>query len=118
MAEVAYTDEFGEWFDALDEGQQDDVSFSVGLLREMGVALPFPHSSALKGSKHPLRELRCQSSGRPLRVIYAFNPVRDAVLILGGDKTGDDRFYERMVRKAEGLWEEYLADKPWKKADE
>jgi hypothetical protein len=57
-----------------------------------------------------LRELRIQSLGRPLRVIYAFDPLRQAVLILGGDKTGDDRFYERMIPRSEKIWERYLQE--------
>jgi hypothetical protein len=118
MSEVAYTDDFGEWFDSLAEAEQDDVAFSVGLVREYGVTLGHPHSSAIKGAKHALRELRCQSSGRPLRIFYAYNPVRDAVMILGGDKTGDDRFYERNVAKAEKIWEQYLNEKAWEDEEE
>ena len=115
MAEVAFTDEFGAWLNRLSEEEQDDVAFSIELLQEMGVALPFPHSSAIKGSRHPLRELRCKSQGRPLRIVYAFNPVRDAVLILGGDKGGDKRFYERMIARSEAIWDEYLTTRPWEK---
>ena len=44
-----------------------------------------------------MRELRIQSEGRPLRVFYAFDPRRSAILLIGGDKTGDDRSYERMI---------------------
>jgi hypothetical protein len=55
-----------------------------------------------------LRELRIQSVGRPFRVFYAFDPARQAVVLIGGDKTGDARFYERMVPLAERLWKEYL----------
>ena len=82
----------------------------VGLLEEKGVTLRFPYSSEIKGSQVALRELRVQSGGRPLRVFYAFDPRRRAVLLLGGDKTGDDRFYETFVARAEQLWAEYLAD--------
>jgi len=41
-----------------------------------------------------MRELRVQCGGRPLRVFYAFDPTRSAILIIGGDKTGDNRFYD------------------------
>jgi hypothetical protein len=41
-------------------------------------------------------------------VFYAFDPNRDAVLLIGGIKTGDDRFYDRMVPTAENIWREYL----------
>jgi hypothetical protein len=68
------------------------------------VSLGFPYSSAIEGSRHALRELRIQHGGRPYRVLYAFDPERQAVLLLGGDKTGHDRFYEEHVprRKASG----------------
>jgi hypothetical protein len=48
-----------------------------------------------------MRELRVQSSGEPLRGFYAFDPRRTAILLIGGDKTGDDRFYETMIPIAE-----------------
>lgn len=57
-----------------------------------------------------MRELRVQSSGRPLRVFYAFDPRRSAILLIGGDKTGDRRFYERMVPIADELYDIYIAE--------
>lgn len=47
----------------------------------------------------------------PIRVFYAFDPKRQAVLLLGADKTGRKRFYEEMIKRAEALWEEYLQEK-------
>jgi hypothetical protein len=78
------------------------------MLEMWGPTLPFPYGSALKGSKLSLRELRVQSGGKPLRVFYAFDPIRQAVLLLGGDKTGDGRFYDRLIPKAEKIFEVYL----------
>jgi hypothetical protein len=69
----------------------------------------FSYTSDIKGSP-ALRELRVQSRGHPLRVFYALDPLRRAVLLLGGDKTGDDRFYETFVPHAERIWTEYLDD--------
>ncbi len=57
-----------------------------------------------------MRELRVQSGGRPLRVFYAFDPRRSAILLIGGDKTGNDRFYERMVPIADQLYDVYIAE--------
>ena len=57
-----------------------------------------------------MREMRVQSGGRPLRVFYAFDPRRSAILLIGGDKTGDDRFYERMVPIADQLYDLYIAE--------
>jgi len=73
-----------------------------------GRALGHPYTSAINGSAIALRELRIQAGGRPLRVFYAFDPVRQAVLLIGGDKTGDNRFYETMIPMAERIWKEYL----------
>ena len=111
MVEIIVTGDFREWYETLSEDDLDAVNRVVGLLEVKGVALPFPYSSALKGSKkYALRELRAQSGGRPLRIFYAFDPARDAVLLIGGDKTGNDRFYEEHTPKAESLWEEYLRE--------
>lgn len=83
---------------------------SVGLLETLGVTLRSPHSSAIKGATFALRELRTQSHGDPLRIFYGFDPTRRAVLLIGGDKTGDGRFYERMIPIAEKLWRRYLEE--------
>ena len=109
MVEVIGTAVFEAWYLALGEKDTDAVDFGVGLLEERGAALPFPYCSAIRDSRYPLRELRIQSGGRPIRVLYAFDPRRRAVLLIGGDKTGDERFYRRMVRFGEKLWVEYLA---------
>ncbi len=105
---MIHTDEFGEWWAALTEDEQDDVARVVEFLRGAGVLLKFPHSSALEGTKAPLRELRPRQGASPLRVVYAFDPHRDAVLLIGGDKGGDARFYERIIPRAERIWKEYL----------
>lgn len=108
---VEYTDEFGEWYSGLSEPQQDDITAGTLLLMELGPQLPFPHSSGINGSKHAhMRELRVQSGGRPLRVFYAFDPRRSAILLIGGDKTGDNRFYERMVPVADDLYDTYIEE--------
>ncbi len=113
--EVRFTDEFGAWWDGLSEVEQDRVAFTVGLLEERGVTLQQPYSSAIKGASFALRELRTQAEGDPLRTFYVFDPSRQAVLLIGGDKTGDDRFYERMIPIAERIWNEYLEETGQKK---
>jgi hypothetical protein len=55
-----------------------------------------------------MRELRIQHEGPPYRILYAFDPVRSAFLIVGGDKTGDDRWYDGMVPKADTIYEGHL----------
>ncbi len=108
---VEFTDEFERWWSELDEVVQDGVDRGVRLLEAKGPSLPFPHSSDIRNSRHGnLRELRVQVGGEPYRVFYAFDPRRTAILLIGGCKTGDDRFYERMVPMAERIYDEHLAD--------
>lgn len=108
---VEYTDEFGEWWATITETQQEDVTSIVELLMEYGPRLPFPHSSGIEDSRHThMRELRVQSGSRPIRIFYAFDPRRAAILLIGGDKTGDDRFYERMVPVADRLYDDHLTE--------
>jgi hypothetical protein len=107
--DVKYTDEFGEWWSGLTEGEQEDVAASVELLERKGPQLPFPFSSGINGSRHPhMRELRIQHAGRPYRVLYAFDPRRMAILLIGGDKTGNDRWYNENVPLADRLYDEHL----------
>ncbi len=107
--DVEYTDEFEEWWGSLSEQEQVSVAASVGLLEERGPSLGHPHSSGIHGSRHGhMRELRTQHGGRPLRTLYAFDPRRMAILLIGGDKTGDDRWYEVHVPIADRLYDEHL----------
>jgi len=107
--EVEYTDEFEQWWAGLSEAEQESVAASVGLLEQFGPQLPFPHSSGIERSKHGhMRELRIQHKGRPYRVLYAFDPRRVAILLIGGDKTGNDRWYEQFVPLADRLYDEHL----------
>ena len=109
--DIEYTDEFERWWETLIEEAQIDVDAVVGLLQECGPHLPFPYSSGINGSKHShMRELRIQHQGRPLRVLYAFDPQRTAILLLGGDKTGNNRWYKVHVPIADRLYDEYLEE--------
>ena len=103
--EIEYTDEFGDWWATLTETEQEDVDAYVQRLEARGPSLPFPHSSGIKGSR---RELRVQSHGNPFRVFYAFDPRRTAILLIGGDKTGNDRFYEEMIPVADDLYDQHI----------
>ena len=108
--DVEYTDQFSQWWDDLTLAEQRSIGLGVDLLEERGPNLDFPHSSGIRSSRHSnMRELRVQSGGRPLRIFYAFDPRRSAILLIGGDKTGNNRFYARFVRQADDLYDEHLA---------
>ena len=98
MWDVLYTNEFGTWFQALTEDQQDAVVARVELLEAGGPALGRPTVDTIMGSRHPnMKELRV-SKGGAIRILFAFDPQRQAVLLIGGDKTGQwTRWYERAI---------------------
>lgn len=109
MWDVEYTDELGAWWAALSEAEQESIDASVRLLEQKGPNLGFPHSSGIEGSRHAhMRELRVQHQGRPYRIIYAFDPRRCAILLLGGDKTGNDRWYIVHVPIADNLYDIHM----------
>ena len=111
MWEVEYTDEFKDWWDTLSWDEQAVIDSGVSLIEKFGPSLPFPYSSSIKQSRHGnMRELRSQYAGKPFRTFYVFDPRRTAILLIGGDKTSDDRFYDVMVPKADKIYDEYLKE--------
>lgn len=109
--EIEYTDEFGEWWDDLDEEEQMSITASVEQLEANGPRLGYPHSSGIIGSRHRnMRELRIQHAGEPYRVLYAFDPRRAAILLIGGNKKGVEgkRFYNEMITRADRLYDVHL----------
>ena len=82
----------------------------VNILGEQGPNLPRLHADTLKGSKiSNLKELRVQHKGDPYRVLFAFDPNREALLLIGGNKAGDKKWYDRMIPLAEAIYEKHLA---------
>jgi len=108
---VEYTDEFKAWWDQLSEADQEAVARSVEMLQRIGPSLGRPHIDGVKNSRHSnLKELRTQRGGKPYRTLFAFDPRRRGILLIGGDKTGDGRFYRRMIPLADKLYDEYLQE--------
>jgi len=108
---VEYTNEFERWWETLSEAEQVDIDAVVRLLEARGPQLPFPYSSGVNRSRHGrMRELRIQHVGMPYRILYAFDPRRVAILLLGGNKTGDDGWYDRFVPLADDLYDEHLVE--------
>ena len=102
--------EFNEWWKTLTEAEMEDVRASVVLLREKGPLLDRPHVDSLKGSRHKnMKELRVQHAGEPYRIFFAFDPERAAILLIGGSKKGDNRFYKKMVPLADAIFDSHLA---------
>ena len=107
--EVEYTKQFEVWWDSLSEDEQVEISAKVELLEEFGPVLPRPHADVITTSRHAnMKELRGKVEGRHLRVLYAFDPRRMALLLIGGDKTGDPNWYEKFVPIADDLFDEHL----------
>ena len=107
--EVEVSDKFKTWYEDLSEPEQNSVERVVLMLMEAGPALGYPQSTGVKQSKFShMRELRIQHEGRPYRILYAFDPNRMALLLLGGDKTGDEHWYDKMVPKADAIYKEHL----------
>lgn len=108
---TARTDYFDIWYETLGKDEKIDVDAMVEVLEERGPMLPFPYSSGVNGSKYRhMRELRIQHKGRPYRILYAFDPLRVAILLLGGDKTGDKKWYDKSVPVADRLYGEHIIE--------
>lgn len=109
--EVEFTEEFGAWWDSLTVPEQESISFVVSLLQEYGPNLKRPHADTLEGSAYPnMKELRCQHEGNPYRVLYAFDPRRVGILLIGGDKTGNASWYEEFIPKADAIYKQHLEE--------
>jgi hypothetical protein len=111
MGEIITTDEFSDWFCGLGDDQAKAIVHVVEILRLKGTTLGHPYSSAIKGSRYPFRELRSQRYASALRVIYAYSPEQNAVLLIAGDKAGNPRFYQEIIPKAERIWKQYLKER-------
>lgn len=108
--EVEFTDECESWWNGLTAEEQEDVDAMVLLLEQHGPALRRPHVGLIVTSKHQnMKELVVQHAGRPDRVLFVFDPRRCAVLLIGGDKIGNARWYEEFVPKADKIYDDHLA---------
>ena len=118
---VLFHDAFDAEFQALDEAVQDELLAHAKLLGEFGPNLGRPTVDGLKGSKHAnMKELRFDGGGGIWRVAFAFDPKRQAILLVGGDKGGADqrRFYKRLIAVADKRFDEHLAELAATKAKE
>ncbi len=112
MWRVTTTRAFDEWFADLDGDSEAEVIAVVELLKLLGPRLGRPHADTLKGSKHAnMKELRTRTANTVLRIAFAFDPDRTAILLIGGNKSGvgKRRFYKQLLEKAEALYAAHLA---------
>lgn len=100
--EIVLVEEFEAWIKSLERAQSTRINAHIALLAEYGPNLGRPHVDVFKGAKiGNLKELRVQISGDPWRILFAFDPARRAILLVGGNKRGDARWYEVNIPIAE-----------------
>ena len=105
--------DFETWFLTLDSKVRVEIAAKINLLASVGPRLGRPHADTLKGSAFPnMKELRIQVGGDPWRVLYAFDPTRAAILLVGGNKGGDKRFYDVHLPIADDRYREHLKTLP------
>jgi hypothetical protein len=109
--EVEATDQFLEWWHGLSPQQQLSVTDRVGLLEERGPDLGRPIVDRIHTSRHRnTKELRASKDGA-LRVLFMFDPRRQVILLLGGDKSGEwNAWYEWAIPAADDFYDGYLAE--------
>lgn len=106
MWTVVFEDEFESWFLGLNEDERESVTAMLFLLEIHGPQLSRPYADVIHVNRlSHLKELRIQHRGKPLRAFFAFDPLRQAVVLCAGDKSGNDkRFYREMVPQAEAIY--------------
>lgn len=111
MWTVLLSPRFESWLSEQKEALQEKMLADLGKLKVYGPDLPRPYADTLKGSQYRnMKELRVQFSGKPIRAFYAFDPVRQAIVLCAGDKSHDKRFYIRMIRIADDEFSAWLAE--------
>jgi hypothetical protein len=98
-------------FEDFAEDVQDELLAHLKVLEQFGPELGRPHVDALKGSKHAnMKELRFSADGGVWRIAFAFDPKREAVVLVGGDKSGgsEKRFYKNLIKNADARFDQHL----------
>lgn len=108
---VSFAEEFEAEYDALPKEVQDAILARALLLEREGPMLGRPHADTLTGSKHAnMKELRCTAADGVWRIAFAFDPDRQAILLVGGDKSGgsEKRFYKSLIARAIDRFDRHL----------
>ncbi len=107
--DVQFDAAFLVWFEGLIEALQDEILAHVALLRDRGPQLGRPFVDMVEGSSHTnMKELRVQFKGDPWRILFAFDPARTAILLVGGNKRGDKRWYKKHLPIADERFKQHL----------
>jgi len=114
--EIERTDEIAEWIKSLDDDAREAILKNLIILRGIGPALGRPYVDTVKQSRHKnMKELRVQNKMRLYRIFFIFDVDRQAILLIGGDKRGIKRFYEKMIPLADELYDKILRSRKEKK---
>ncbi len=109
MWDILFAPEYVEEFRALDPAAQEAILVKIDLLRDQGPNLGRPTVDTVRGSVFPnMKELRVQHSGQPWRILFAFDPARRAIFLVGGNKAGDKRWYKRFIPIADARYRRHL----------
>jgi hypothetical protein len=112
MWEIQRTDEIAEWIKSLDDDAREAILKNLIILKEIGPSLGRPYVDTVKQSRHKnMKELRVQNKMRVFRIFFIFDLDRKAILLIGGDKRGEKRFYEKMIPLADNLFDEYITSR-------
>jgi hypothetical protein len=107
---IEFTDEFEVWFVALSRKKQKRVAKIIDMLEMMDQGLLGTRYAKSIVGTDGLFELVIQISGQPYRILYATVSDHGVVLLIGGNKKGDDRFYQREIPRAEALLLRWLEE--------
>jgi len=102
-------DDFAAWLAGLEADLQNEIIAHANLLREHEPQLGRPYVDTLEGSEFTnMKELRVQFRGDPWRILFAFDPRRVAILLVGGNKRGDKRWYKKHLPIADERFRRHL----------
>jgi hypothetical protein len=111
MWTIDRTKEIASWIKDLDDDAKEAIYKSLLILKEFGPLLGRPYADSVNESKHKnMKELRVTNKKRLYRILFVFDPERTALLLIGGDKRGDKRFYQRMIPLADKLYDQHLEE--------
>lgn len=108
---IEFDEDFSVWFESQEDDLQDEIKAVLKVLAQLGPALRRPKVGTIEGSKFSqMKELVVQFQGEPWRILFAFDPDRHAILLVGGNKTGDERWYKINIPIADARFTKHLAE--------